>query len=92
LAASGDTTAALRSVRSRWYFSFYAPYLATHLREESAYALAVGDTANAVWALRRYLAMRVASAPEVANDVAQARSLLAAITRTSSSLGLQARR
>ena len=81
-AVSGDTTAALRAVRSRWYFAFYAPYLATHLRQESEYALSTGDTVNAIAAMKHYLEMRKSHAAEFGVEVGRVRARLESLTRS----------
>jgi len=76
LAANGDSTGALRAIRQRWYFAFYAPYMTTFHREEGRYALAVGDSAGAARAMASYLALRLTPDAAVQPEVAQVRSQL----------------
>jgi hypothetical protein len=54
----GDSRRALVAIRQRAYLKGWPRYLATFLHDESALALAVGDTSGALSAARRYLALR----------------------------------
>jgi hypothetical protein len=54
-------------------------YGATYLRQQGRLALQAGDTASAVRALRRYLALRSSPEPTLRAEVDTARSELAAL-------------
>jgi hypothetical protein len=77
--AQGDLPLALRAVRrgigGRLLLSTY--YLSTFLREEGHLAALAGDTAGAIRAYHRYLAMRPDPEPEVKPEVEQVRAELA---------------
>jgi hypothetical protein len=57
LEGAGMEREALAAVRRRGWFGRWPRYLAEGLREEGRLALAAGDTAGAVTAWRRYLAL-----------------------------------
>jgi hypothetical protein len=80
--ALGDNRRALEAVRRRPYMRRWPHYLAAHLELEGKIAESLGDSASAVAAYTRYLALRRSPEAESRDDVAAAR---AGLTRLSGS-------
>jgi hypothetical protein len=74
--ALGDRQGALRAIRRRMY-GFQPLFLSTYLREEGRLAALTGDTAAAISAYRRYLALRSDPEAELRPQVARIRDALA---------------
>jgi hypothetical protein len=74
---AGDLRAALAAVRRRPYAYHLSDYLAPHLREEGRLAALVGDTAEAVRAYQRYVALRSDPEPALRPEVDAVRTELA---------------
>jgi tetratricopeptide (TPR) repeat protein len=81
----GESERALAAVRRRPYMAAVWPrYLATELREEGDLARHRGDTAGALAAYRRYLALRARPEPSVQPAVTAVREQVAALERAPS--------
>ncbi|MGH7514898.1 MAG: protein kinase domain-containing protein, partial [Gemmatimonadales bacterium] len=80
--ARGELGAALAAARRRSWGEVCPHYVVSH-REEGRLAALTGDTAGAIRAYRRYLALRGDAEPRLQPRVRQVRSALAALERAS---------
>jgi hypothetical protein len=76
----GEREAALAALRRRQW-GLICPHFVVYHREEGRLAALVGDTAGAVLAYRRYLALRGHADPPLQPRVLQVRQALAALER-----------
>ncbi len=78
--ATGDVAGARRAVGRVLVTMPVSPmYIATYLREQGRLALLTGDTASAILALRRYLALRADPEPSLRPEVDRERDRLASL-------------
>jgi eukaryotic-like serine/threonine-protein kinase len=77
----GELAQALAAVRRRWWGRWVDPGYVVYHREEGRLAALTGDTAGAILAYRRYIALRSEAEPQLQPRVRQVREALAALQR-----------